>query len=389
MSRLPSRRRFLTTAGATVLLGAAGCVRRTQEAATGVDYPETPAPDYRRWLPAPDALPDGDAGYDAQHLRMDDLTTNEDITGAAAGLRNLFERTGRDPFGVEAEQIDSVVSIDLARATVLSGSFDAAAVDAAASRAGYRRTGSYDEFEIYELPGRRRAAAVSETAIVQARHESAPAVARRIVDASRGAVDRYHEVDPEFERLTDTAAGTASWVHFGGAISAPSGAVRAASDQAYVGDRAFFALVYLFEDAGAATEAKVRSTAAERGNLPRTVPFDVTVDGRVGRAEYARDVEEVLDEDHPLQPIVIWNYEYDAAAAALAVTHRAGDEVQAERLTFRTDEGPTDQQFAASHETVTPGDSVVVSLDPGTDLRVVWKAGDSAVTIGVYRAEGT
>ena len=33
---------------------------------------------------------------------MDDLTTNDETAGAAAGLRNLFGRTGRDPFGVEA-----------------------------------------------------------------------------------------------------------------------------------------------------------------------------------------------------------------------------------------------------------------------------------------------
>ena len=35
---------------------------------------------------------------------MDDLTTNDET----AGLRNLFGRTGRDPFGVEAGTIITV-----------------------------------------------------------------------------------------------------------------------------------------------------------------------------------------------------------------------------------------------------------------------------------------
>ena len=385
MSLQPSRRGFLAGVGAVA--AAAGCVRRAQETATSVDYPETAPPTYRRWLPAPAALP-GDVGdYDATHLRLADVLANGDLPAGGADIRNLMARTGREPLGIDPGRVEAVLSVDLARATVLQGSFDVAAVGAATRRAGYRPAGGYRGVDCYEHRDRSRAVAVSGEAVVQTRHDRPVAFARRMVDADGGDVDRYHEVDATFERLTDAMGGTTTWVDAGGALSGSSAVVRAASDQQYIGDRAFFARPLLFESADDASEAAVRDAVAG-SNVPRTVPLDVTVDGRFGRAEYARDVEAVFEADRPLRPIVAWEFEYDAAAEALTVTHRAGDEVAAERLTLRTDDGPTDRQFADAVDAIVPGDAVTVSLPPATGLRVIWAVGQSTMTVGRYPGEG-
>jgi hypothetical protein len=386
MSSEPSRRRFLAGAGAAGLLAGPGCLRRLQAAATTVDYPATPAPDYRRWLPAPGTLPDGET-YDAMHLRLADLVGNDDVPGQAAGLRNLFARTGRAPLGVDPGRIRAVVKVALVEATTLLGSFDPGSVGAAARKAGYERTGTHRGFELYERADEPHALAASGTAIVQARHDEAATVARRVVDAGRGEVDRYHEVDDGFERLSDAVGGTLSWVHGGEGFDPPAGVVRSATGQALVDGRVFFALVYRFESAEAATAAAIREAAAGNGRLPRMAPLDVTVDGRLGRAEFARDAASVLEE-RPLQPIVAWAFDREATAGRVTVTHRAGDPVRADRLSLRTDDGPTGRQFADDHGTVRPGDAVTVSVETGEDLRVVWEVAQSASTMAASRGGG-
>jgi len=382
-----SRRRFLGSLGAAGLVGTAGCLRRLQDATTSVDYPEPRSPSYRRWLPAPAALPGEDDGYDASHLRMTDLRANDELPRAGTGLRNLLSRTGRDPLGVDPAQVESVAKMDLVAATILFGSFEVEAVTEAAVRAGYEETATDGDFTLYERSNQPYAAAVSEDVLVQSRHDEAASVARRVVGAGRGETDRYHEVDDGFDRLSETIGGTVSWIHPDGSFDTPEGAIRSATGQQVVGDRAFFARVYLFGDASAASAEKVRSAVADEGNLPRTTPLDIAVDGRVGRAEYARDVENVFDGDRELQPIVAWGFDYRSAVEELTVTHRAGDEVVAERLTLRTEDGPADRQFEDEYDSVGPSDSVTVSLSPDVRLRVVWELEQSTSTLSTYRSD--
>ena len=105
----PSRRRFLGVAGAAALASTAGCLRRLQDAATTVEYPDPGPPTYRRWLPAPGALPGVDR-YSASHLRTADLPDDGSVGRAGVGLQNLFARTGRDPLGVDPDNIEAVVN---------------------------------------------------------------------------------------------------------------------------------------------------------------------------------------------------------------------------------------------------------------------------------------
>ena len=108
----PSRRRSLGaagTAGGAALASTAGCLRRLQDAATTVEYPDPGPPTYRRWLPAPGALP-GDDRYSASYLRMANLLGDGPVGRAGVGLRNLFARTGRDPLGVDPDNIEAVIN---------------------------------------------------------------------------------------------------------------------------------------------------------------------------------------------------------------------------------------------------------------------------------------
>ncbi|PSQ43194.1 hypothetical protein BRD07_02220, partial [Halobacteriales archaeon QS_9_68_42] len=233
----PSRRRFLGVAGAAALASTAGCLRRLQDAATTVEFPDPGPPTYRRWLPAPGALP-GEDRYNASHLRMADLLGDGPVGRAGVGLRNLFARTGRDPLGVDSGDVEAVVKIDLARATTLLGTFDPEAVGAAAERAGYAGTGADGEFEVYERDDQPRAAAVGESAVVQTHSDEDPtAVLGAVLDAGRGEVDRYHEVDDRFARLSRAAGGgTLAWVHPDGGPGVPESAVGSASAQQFDGE---------------------------------------------------------------------------------------------------------------------------------------------------------
>jgi len=378
----PSRRRVLGVAGAAALASTAGCLRRLQDAATTVEFPDPGPPTYRRWLPAPGALP-GEDRYSASHLRMADLLGDGPVGRAGVGLRNLFARTGRDPLGVDPGDVEAVVKIDLARATTLLGTFDPEAVGAAVERAGYAGAGADGEFEVYERDDRPRAVAVGESAVVQTHSNEDPtAVLGAVLDAGRGEVDRYHEVDERFARLSRAAGGaTLAWVHPDGGLGAPESAVGSASAQQFDGETAVFRQLYLFEEAADASVSAVRDAAA--GAFPPEASTDASVDGRMGRFDAARAAGESVDEPVVLQPVVAWGF--DAGDGGVTVTHRAGDEVDATRLTLRQPSGPTDAQFADRHETVGPGDAVTVAVDATTRLRVVWSAGDSTATLSVYR----
>lgn len=385
MSRQSSRRRFLAGLGGAGVVAAAGCVRRGQQAASSVDYPETAEATFRRWLPAPDALPGKADGYDAMHLRLGDLLASDDLPDDGATLRNLFARTGRDPLGIDSAEVREVVKIDLVDATVLLGAFDTDAVEAAAVRAGYTATTTDRGVHHYERSARGYALAVGTHAIVQSRHDEAATVVRRVLDAAADETDRYPEVDPGFERLSGELGGTLSWIHPGDEFRKPAGAVRSANGQDFVGGRAFFVQLYRFEDAEAATEGAVRDAVADSGGVPHRAPLDVTVDGRLGRAEYARDVDALYDEDRPLVPIVAWAFEPEAATGDVTVTHRAGDPVDAARLSLQADGEPTDRQFADVHDTVGPRDRLTVSPPANAVLRVVWTHGTTRSTLATYR----
>jgi len=375
------------------LAATAGCLGRLRDAVTSVEYPGPGEPTYRRWLPRPGAVPGVDRSYDASHVRVADLRGDGPVARAGIGLRNLLARTGRDPLGLPDGTVDAVVSIDLARATTLLGTFEPASVARGAATAGYREVGSHRGFTLHERPGRDRGLGIADDAVVFSRNEEPTATVRAVVDAGRGVADRYHEADATFARLSDAGGGaTMAWVFPDGGphIDAEDPAVGSTAAQQFTDDRAYFGSYFLFPDRETASASAVRSMITdEDGRLLPTTPLDVAVDGRLGRAEYSLPVSNIADRTVPtLRPLVAWSFDHDPAAGRLTVIHRAGEPVAADRLRLTTGDGPTDRQFAATYDTVHPGDSVTVAVEPGTRLRVVWEREDTTATFAFYEVPG-
>jgi hypothetical protein len=387
-----TRRRLLGGLAAGAFVGTAGCLRETQERLTSVDAPDAGPPTYRRWLPAPAALPSEEGGYGVHYLRMADVLGDETTVQAGVSLRNLHARTGRDPLGIDEAAIEEVVKVGLVQATVLVGAFDTESVADGAVEAGYEPTATDGEYTIYERSNPDRAIAVREDAVVHSHDREDPrAVLGAVLDARRGEADRYHEVDSTFEDLTAVAgAPTFVWLLSGTGPDPIDGVTDTVSTIQFDGDRAVYAIHYLFESADAASPDAVREQVT-RGSLPRTAPLDIEADGRTVTAEYVRSLADIAEEDYELRPLIVWGFSYDDEAESLTITHRAGDEADAEALTVEAGSPgeSLDGQFADEHDAVETDDSITVAVDPGTDVRIRWQRGDYGSQVGRYRVESS
>jgi hypothetical protein len=388
MSPRPSRRGFLGAAGGA-LLASGGCLRRLQDGATSVNHPPAGPTDYREWLPAPAAIPRGE-DYHGMHIRVADLLGDGPVERAGTNMRNLFARVGRDPLDIPPQDVDVVVNADLTKATTLLGTFDPEAIHRAAERAGYDRTGEYRGFTTYERRDRPYAIAVSSEAVVHSWvPDGAHRVVERVVDAGRGTGDRYHGTHDRYRRLhRAVGGGTTSWIQPETGGRSPDGVVGSASATTFADGNAYFAQAYLFEDAAAASADAMRDALTANDAYPRSAPLDVTVDGRMGRAEFRRDPEDLFDPPAVLSPLVAWGFAEDGEAGELVVTHRAGDPVTAFRLELKTNYSSAATQFADRYDTVEPGDSVVVPVEPDSRVRVIWSAGDSSSTLATHDVDG-
>jgi hypothetical protein len=324
------------------------------------------------------------------HIRVADVLGDGPVARAGTDMRNLFARAGRDPLDIDPRDVDVVVNADLTKATTLLGAFDPTAIHRAAERAGYNRTGEYGGFGTYERRDRPYAIAVSSDAVVHSWvPDGAPGVVERVIDAGRGAADRYHGTHDRYARLVRAVGGgTTSWIHPAADGGTPDGVVGSASATTFADGAAYFARAYLFEDAAAASADAMRDALTANEAYPRSAPLDVTVDGRMGRAEFRRDPEDLFDPPTVLSPLVAWGFAADGEAGELAVTHRAGEQVAAARLDLKTNYSSAATQFTDRYDTVEPGDSIVVPVEPDSRVRVVWSAGDASSTLATHDVDG-
>lgn len=85
-------------------------------------------------------------------------------------------------------------------------------------------------------------------------------------------------------------------------------------------------------------------------------------------------------------PNVAFDFEYDAEAERLVVTHEGGDSVEAERLEFATDASSSvDEDFEG---TVTAGTSATLSVPPSATVSVVWTSEDEGQSATLARWNG-
>lgn len=375
-----TRREFLGTGAATALTGlsagAAGCLSGLPplggpQSYGRVDVPPAADPSYRRWLPAPSALPDDRSRYTFAYGRPSAIAGDEpeEFLG-----RRAMAKVQLDHLGLGYENYDRF--LDTPFGTVIEASFDPATVSDALEASGYGSQGSYRGFDLFARSDVTRRAAVGDGAVVWSsdRVHDAPDV-EALVAAAAGVESRYHEASDAFARVSD-AVGASRMVVAGPDFGDPTdGAAFGADAFRFVDDAAFQVIKLVFPEGRAPAVGELERAFREEYGLTREADvFDVTVDGRLGSLETKvpltgdREVTPMVD-----PPQVTWGVEFDADARTLTVRHEAGDPVDSEYLWYDvgTDAmtgGIEKEPLWAESTRVTPGDSDTVDLSDRPDV---------------------
>ncbi|WP_435362129.1 hypothetical protein [Haloarchaeobius sp. DFWS5] len=370
---------------------------------SAVSVPETGAPTYRDWLPAPGELPaTGDGAipshYDFSHLSFERLRARESQLpgsgdGLGVGVRGLFARAARFFLGLSFRDIDTVTKVGMQN-TILTGSLDYEAVRVRLTSSGFEAAGSHGGFQLYTH--QMGVAALSEGVILTST-EPTTATAREsletIIDAKRGDVPRYHEGSEDCRALTDALGSpTLSWVwtsdpvtDTGGMSSEYVGSIGHATGLYHGSDAAYQSHVVGFradddDENRAAAAATIRDDQSRQGQYEdNTVTTDgrfVRLDGRVAYDDYAEFAGTATAE---LQPVTTWWFDFDGVGSGgVTVHHEAGETIRADQLTVLVDGTPANEQFVDSAETVEPGDTLELSGEVDGRVRIVWESSDRA-----------
>lgn len=186
-------------------MGLAGCLDAADRVPVDVpaDVPVIGGPGYTDWLPEPRVL--GTDHYQVAYLDVADVDDNRHEFD-----RNLFDDIRSvDEFlpGVEFEDLDELV---IGEATmVASGDHDVGSVADELRDDGYRFETEYEGYEIYSLENVRAVGVGEDHLIVGAGvgDRSARTYVEIVIDTERGEEQRYHEVDADFEAITDALGG--------------------------------------------------------------------------------------------------------------------------------------------------------------------------------------
>ncbi|PSQ15683.1 hypothetical protein BRD00_13570 [Halobacteriales archaeon QS_8_69_26] len=365
-----------------------------------LSVPEVDPPAYRQWLPAPSALFPDREGYRlrvARPARVTDLGTAVPVRFAR---HQRVGKLGLDHFGVGFEDYRWVLRIAPwgdTRSAVVSASFDRAAVAGTLTETGYERAGDHRGTWLFAREDGPRAVALGDGTLAWAAavdRDATPgprAVVRTLVDARRGAVDRYHEVDGDFEEFSRTAGGPLVGTLHAGDVAAGyplwnwdlQGLVGWASTTAFDEGNSYLRAVFAFDrdlDPDRTVDELRRRTASEP-LFAGAGAVDVTADDRSATVVAAVEDEryhDLVGDDRPLPgvtfPQITWGYDHDPAADEVTITHRGGDVVAAPTITVDYSSGGRVPQFRDEHDVVEPGVSLTVPVsaeDPGR-ITVSW-----------------
>ncbi|WP_435346593.1 hypothetical protein [Haloarchaeobius sp. HRN-SO-5] len=426
----PSRRTFLRTAGGGLgtagLVGLAGCsglldddrrgidgtlgVPRTTDVArdaelTAVDPPTDGEPTYVEWLPAPAALPTSREDYAISYVSFDAFRDHADRFPVDGGrLCTTFDRTRwfRFYLGLFPDEVTCVTGFGFS--VVVEGGFDAADVCETLEASRFDPVGRYHGYDIYEksvevVGGSDSTAgvvAVGADAVVSdtSTRASARDVVETVVDAKRGAVDRYPETDDTCGRLVEAVGAPAyafvvpyqSSEPTRFAASTGSATIVSLDDEGY-----YVSLVLPFDpdDDRRGERADELTDELRDQSLLREHAEQRDVETRQSlvrldeRTSYEGYAAEALDWDAPTRPVVTWGVAYDATDRTVTIRHDGGQPVAASRLGLETSmDDPIETQFADEYETVERGASVTVDVaELGSEptLSLVWRSESSWV----------
>ena len=434
------RRRVLRTGGALLAggltAGLGGCLQSdgtgtpTDEGDDTDDTDEDgdgsgPVPAFADWMPAPAAM--GTDHYEFTAVDPGAIFDNESaVQGSAFGSLTGATR-----------QLDGITLSDLSGlylfggGMVLTGDIDAAAFRSFLSANGYAEGRTYQGYTFYTGGPGGTAAVSSDTAIRAGSSGDAATRVEAIVDAKRGATDRYVDANADCRTLLSRlGSGAVAGGRTHEEASFLDGVVADGFRWRLDGTTASFNGAFVFESQSAVDTAAAENVVSEKSvfdplNSPsvsqagRTAVVEGTADtGSVSRLgpQYGAAGGSGGGSDRPPQVSIAWEYESRGdGVGVLTATHTGGDSVRASQLSFR---GSGFQPASAIPETaagdldvtesggrwpaanasgnidgnaaVVAGDQARLGVTSDFEISVVWESedGDTSATLAAYEGPG-
>ena len=370
-----SRRTFLASLGAGATVALAGCTetlpplgQRVRIGRIDFPHPEPEPPEYRSWLPAASALPE----------RYEDSLVHAgrpaNIHPSSFGEGIFVSST--DWLGTSFEEYDLAVHARgfSQNVYVFEGNTDPDIVADAVADTGFEPAGSYEGYDLYEREDVPRTVASTDGAVLWA-DEGGRAVIETFIDAHDGRVDRRHEVDEQFETMTD-AVGLTEFDIVGGLhhqMDAIEDAAITGMSFAHHDDAMYIRSQALFEDEDEVPKRRVERELRATEMLVEADGVDVRTEGR--RSVVEARFGGLVSDEVPRIPQITWSVSYDPDADTATIRHEAGDPVEADMLCVHTKRRnrlntEADVQFADRYEQVEPGDTLDVSFDGQSSVYV-------------------
>ncbi|MDS0242409.1 MULTISPECIES: hypothetical protein [unclassified Haloferax] len=392
-----TRRQFLATgtAAAAASLSAltAGCLSDLPPLGGAQRYgrleiPSTPAPAYRRWLPAPSSVerpPDRYYFSSSRKPRMRPEAPPLFVT------RQAHDKAALDYFGIGFDRYDHLV--DSVFGSVIEASFERSSVGQTLTESGYDRSGAYRGYDVFDRDdGPRRVAVGDDTIVFTSANLHDEPNLEALVDTGAGERPRYHEIDSDFEQLT-AAAGGPSHVGVNTTIHGPTGRPAMLADGfRFDRENVYQVVHYQYTTDRVPTKEAIESEFRREHYrfADAAETFDVYIDGRLATVETRVPLrpDGEIDPRYRL-PQVTWGLAYDEATDCVTVRHEAGETVPADRLFYDLSlpEAPgrvEKKPLWPGAETVAPGAEATIDLSdsPGADrASVVYSIGGTHFTV--------
>lgn len=393
-----TRRRFLTASGTALLgvtVGSAGCLSTLpplgQKIRYGrVDVPESAPPSYRRWLPATSALqPYYEREPDTHVMYGIPGAMGEELLDQPVGITQAFHVGQTDYVGIDYSTFDGALTNDAT--FVGEKTVDRTVVEATLGETRYERTDSYHGYDLYTRSDAPRALAVGDEAIVNARADTLEAARGRVtttIDAAAGRIERRHEVDPDFESITDlTGARPFTWsaapgIEVGESLTGMTSASFDSDSVYFIWDQ-----VYASPEE-TPSESEIKDHLEGENRPQQSMQTDIEVDGRFLSIEMRQSAEKFRNSASThTSPHITWGVDYDDDAGRLTFHHEVGEPVPAAQLRIHPEYGyEGDPPFERIDGDFGPGDSITLDLtaDAERHYRIQWDAPDGGSSSALF-----
>lgn len=372
----------------------------------------TPIDDAHTWLPEPAAL--DTSGYAFVSVSRQSFREYEEHL--APRVADEFADDGQASGSVSPADTSAVHAITQ-DAFVLEG-VDVSAYEAEYEAQGVEQSGTHQSYAIYEGVGGTAAALGDDTAVMALEgwldddvdDSDNLSILEAILDARAGSIPRYAEANEDAAALFDalgTAHALAGRTHelgtsLDGAV-AEGNALHLGESESTVRAATVFAEGEADADAVSAwadDSSGFYGADVETTTVGRTVVVKATVP--------TSDVDSVPDDipgpdvgesdSSRAQPQVQFDFQYESAGdgvGRLEITHTAGDQLVASELYVEggpfADVSDADQTSSGRWQgstgqggTISAGNAVVVGVESGYDVEVVWRGESDSATLAAH-----